>query len=197
MVGDDDRHPLVVVGLAAQLSQRQRCRPGLTTLQQGLRRKAAHSQNHLGLDQGDFTLQKRLAGQQLLRLRDAHHSRPALHHIGQVCLLGRLSRLAGAAPELERAQHVVHQLPGWPGKGAAGPLLLFVRRLAQHQPVRRLHRARLAEDRCPAAAAQLAGLAAGHGLQQGRRVQPGGQGAVAADPGRIGARISIKLTLIP
>ncbi len=102
------------------------------------------------LDQRDLAVQKRLTGGGLLGVRVAVARWPALDDVGDVDLI---------APEPDRLEHGVEQLPGAPDERLSLAILVGARRLADH------HQARLpvadAKNGLGPGLVQIAGLAAG------------------------------------
>jgi len=107
---------------AAQLAD------GIAGAQQRLHRKAAHGQDHLGLQQLDLPLQEGQALRHFFRTGIAVAWRPAFQHVDDIDL--------GPAVETEGAQHVVQKLARRTDEGLPALVLRFARRFADDQPVR-------------------------------------------------------------
>ena len=140
MIGDHERHPGVAVHRAAQAGDAG------SGVEQGLRRKAAHGDDELRLDERDLTQQVRRASCHLVGLGIAVSGGAALEDVADEDVL--------AALQADRRQHVVEQLAGLSYEGLAEPVFLRPGRFAHEHPSGAL--AADAENRLRAVRAQLA-----------------------------------------
>src|SRR5205807_7764745 len=150
MVRDDDRDPPQAMDLIAQRAER------LLRVEERLRRRAAHRQDHGRLHQLDLTQQIREAGGDLVILGDAVLGWAAFDHVTNEYPLAR---------QLDRREDLGEQLAGGAHERPARLVFHAPRALPHHDQARAVRA--FARDGVPAPLAQPALGARRHELRDG------------------------------
>src|SRR5437899_2901169 len=142
VVGHHQRNPAEPVNVIAQRAER------LLGIEQRLRRRPAHRQNHLRLDELDLAIEERQASRDLIVLRQPILGWPALHDVTDEDLIAR---------QLDGAQDLREQLTRSTDERASRLVFGAAGTFTHHDELRR--REPFSGNGVGAAAAQLALLA--------------------------------------